>query len=555
VDPYIIVTCRHCIGIESRNWDKIPDKKRNREHLLNSEIAIIPQINKLVAGFGPENLRFYFVKSVSKIFFQDKIVKAKVSDISFESDGVIFELWNDILGDGKVRLVFSGNDSRQLSTREVTEALRASLSAETNYNVIVNTQSKVFHLSTSNHLPEIGASKEMSYKEALAEGYRPCGYCFTKLLYLPEDSIEQSMADQGGATIRHWKPLSIDQYLQKRLQDAGSKVLQKWPLPLIGYRYSFQAVEDFKPNAMALPGGHIIVTSGLLNSIENDEELEGVLAHEIAHVERRHGLRQYHNQLDLAQADSFMAGMMGIAVVGTASSRGHRNASGASIGIGASAVIGMLTAMDIYNSGYAKELEKEADEIAILFFEHNRIDKKYLINSFRKFEFFELITNNDPDPKSLTHPYLEERIARVTREHLNVFNGKNFVFEKKNKQLVQLTFLYQGTYGRKTTLAIYVNDYNLIKDMLSSDEMCTDIGLQLHSKSGTLYYGLNRKSIVRDIWGAYLLLDNNIGEAIESVENVALTMGEKDQALSSCGYHGLGSDHEIIVFREGNIDF
>jgi predicted Zn-dependent protease len=59
-----------------------------------------------------------------------------------------------------------------------------------------------------------------------------------------------------------------------------------------GLNWRLHVVRGRVPNAMAYPGGHVFVTTGLLRLVETPEELAGVLAHELAHVTRRHGLQQ-----------------------------------------------------------------------------------------------------------------------------------------------------------------------------------------------------------------------------------------------------------------------
>jgi beta-barrel assembly-enhancing protease len=63
-------------------------------------------------------------------------------------------------------------------------------------------------------------------------------------------------------------------------------------LPEHPYEFEFHIVLAQEPNAMALPGGRILVHTGLFDVIERREQLAGVLAHEIAHVVHRHGMRQ-----------------------------------------------------------------------------------------------------------------------------------------------------------------------------------------------------------------------------------------------------------------------
>lgn len=57
------------------------------------------------------------------------------------------------------------------------------------------------------------------------------------------------------------------------------------------YPYHFEIVNDPTPNAFALPGGYVVIHSGLIVDANNAEELLGVLAHEITHVEQQHGLQ------------------------------------------------------------------------------------------------------------------------------------------------------------------------------------------------------------------------------------------------------------------------
>src|SRR2546423_2659764 len=56
--------------------------------------------------------------------------------------------------------------------------------------------------------------------------------------------------------------------------------------------FTIKVVDDESVNAFALPGGFFFVNSGLILKSDNEAELAGVMAHEIAHVAARHGTRQ-----------------------------------------------------------------------------------------------------------------------------------------------------------------------------------------------------------------------------------------------------------------------
>jgi len=78
--------------------------------------------------------------------------------------------------------------------------------------------------------------------------------------------------------------------LQVRLE----KLLKKVPVdsPLQGYPFKVTLMTSPETNAFALPGGHIVVLSGLLQQVESENELAMVLAHELGHYAHRDHLRR-----------------------------------------------------------------------------------------------------------------------------------------------------------------------------------------------------------------------------------------------------------------------
>lgn len=59
-----------------------------------------------------------------------------------------------------------------------------------------------------------------------------------------------------------------------------------------GFDYNITVLNDNTVNAFAIPGGNIFVYKGMLDFVGSDDELAAVLAHELAHAERRHSLKQ-----------------------------------------------------------------------------------------------------------------------------------------------------------------------------------------------------------------------------------------------------------------------
>ena len=84
------------------------------------------------------------------------------------------------------------------------------------------------------------------------------------------------------------------------------------------HKYRFFVAEDRSVNAFAMPGGYVVMHTGLMQLAETPEEVAGVLAHEVQHVEQRHSLRGMAQSLGLYAALTLLAGdLSGIASLGS----------------------------------------------------------------------------------------------------------------------------------------------------------------------------------------------------------------------------------------------
>ncbi|AAZ98030.1 putative Zn-dependent protease [Thiobacillus denitrificans ATCC 25259] len=108
------------------------------------------------------------------------------------------------------------------------------------------------------------------------------------------------------------------------------------------YRLLFRDSKLFGANAMALPGGTVVVTDALVGLARHDEELLAVVAHELGHVRHRHGLRM--------ALQSLGAGAILVAVTGDIGSVTDLAAGLPSLRL---------------QSGYSRDMEREADAYAL----------------------------------------------------------------------------------------------------------------------------------------------------------------------------------------------
>jgi hypothetical protein len=135
------------------------------------------------------------------------------------------------------------------------------------------------------------------------------GVNFSKCSELREKVSVQEESALGGAVALKWvsggggllleKPATEDGLpsgrkadLQTYVNTVGRNLAAQSARPTL--RWTFGVLSDAKAfNATSAPGGYVFVTRGLLAAVENEAQLAGVLAHEIAHITEHHALKQY----------------------------------------------------------------------------------------------------------------------------------------------------------------------------------------------------------------------------------------------------------------------
>lgn len=95
--------------------------------------------------------------------------------------------------------------------------------------------------------------------------------------------------------------LSNNQQATTLVKQVGQKIVQSSAARQTPYQYDFHLLTDPQTiNAFALPGGQVFITVGLLSRLENEDQLAGVLGHEVGHVVARHSAERMA-QMELAQ--------------------------------------------------------------------------------------------------------------------------------------------------------------------------------------------------------------------------------------------------------------
>jgi Zn-dependent protease with chaperone function len=162
-------------------------------------------------------------------------------------------------------------------------------------------------------------------------------------------------------------------------------------LPAGPTKYTFHVVRDDEPNAHALPGGHILVNTGLLELADRPEELLGVIAHEAAHVTLKHHFRK-----GIAAGGPYLVFQMFVG--------GRGGTLGALAGVSALMI----------GQGFSQDYEMEADDAGWEYLVKANIDPRGMAAVFRKLKAYESMQKALKIPQAFSsHPALEKRLRRL----------------------------------------------------------------------------------------------------------------------------------------------
>lgn len=186
-----------------------------------------------------------------------------------------------------------------------------------------------------------------------------------------------------------------DLTLQSFLERMGqSLVAQVAPSP---FEFKFYLIKGTDPNAFATPGAYIFVTTGLILLTENEQELAGVLSHELSHVMARHVAQMIERskRINIATLAAIIAGVL-IGGGGEVSQ--------------AAAAMATATA-EAVTLKYTRENEVEADHRGLQYTIKAGYDPNGLMTFLSKINKLSLASTDNLPAYLLTHPITENRIS------------------------------------------------------------------------------------------------------------------------------------------------
>jgi predicted Zn-dependent protease len=176
---------------------------------------------------------------------------------------------------------------------------------------------------------------------------------------------------------------------------CASKLAQATGKSGQGFDWQVSLIQDQQVNAFCLPGGKIVVYTGILPVAQNEAALATVMGHEMAHATSRHGAQR------VLQQNLTQTAMTGIAV--SLSDMDYNKQRAVMGALGAGAQFGILMP-------FSRNHESEADEIGLMYMARAGYDPQESINFWRRMDE----AGREQPPEFLsTHPAHGTRIAQL----------------------------------------------------------------------------------------------------------------------------------------------
>jgi predicted Zn-dependent protease len=199
--------------------------------------------------------------------------------------------------------------------------------------------------------------------------------------------------------LAQYKPLN-DEKANEYLNVLGSVLSKVSDKPQTFGGYHFLIMETDEVNAFAAPGGFILVSRGLINCCNNEDELAAVLAHEVAHIQHGHALQSIQK--------GRVTGALTILAAESAKSLGGEQLAELTTMFEGSLndIIGTMV-----NSGYSRKFETQADSSAVTILRRAGYNPSGLKNMLQVMET--KLKTGEPKGFGKTHPDPVVRIKDI----------------------------------------------------------------------------------------------------------------------------------------------
>ncbi|MBN2062908.1 MAG: M48 family metalloprotease [Deltaproteobacteria bacterium] len=206
-----------------------------------------------------------------------------------------------------------------------------------------------------------------------------------------EKELGQKFLDQ----IRNTFELEYDDFVNEYINELGEYLTSF--LDTIHFPFHFYVIKDNNLNAFAAPGGHIFLFSGMIESLDEIDELAAIICHELAHISERH----LSNRIEQSKKIGFatLAGVLAGSLIG---------------GKAAEAIItGTIAAGVQKQLSFSREDERQADQLGFRYMADAGFNPGKMATVLKKIQEGNYIGSKSITPYLLTHPGGSERMSNI----------------------------------------------------------------------------------------------------------------------------------------------
>ncbi len=214
-----------------------------------------------------------------------------------------------------------------------------------------------------------------------------------QMLLVTDEQLAQLSAS-AWTQLRQQQPISRNSAYNRRLQSTGDRIVAASNLPNQDWEYT--VFESDQINAFVMPGGKVGFYSGILDIMDNDDQVATVMGHEVGHVAGRHAAERYSQQI----AANAALTATNIAL----QSQDVRFSQEIAAILGAGVSFGILLP-------YSRQHEYEADRLGVQYMANANYNPREALNFWQTMAG--MSRGNKPLEFMSTHPSDESRIREM----------------------------------------------------------------------------------------------------------------------------------------------
>lgn len=341
--------------------------------------------------------------------------------------------------------------------------------------------------------------------------------------YAQSIELDKELGKQNAEMVAAQMGIYDDEEKTAYIRSVGERLIAQLDNPL--FEYQFHLVPDMSPNAFALPGGHLYVTTGLLPILESEDELACIMGHEIIHSNNRHSIKQLKKSI-LPRLLEVPGNLLGVV----------------SKDLGALFNAPIQTSNALLAASYGRKHETEADDQGVILAAKAGYNPNALVSSLTRLSRTIEVATDNQEQKSYfnDHPYTPDRTRHIEEEISDLtVELKEPISSSYLKEFDGVLFGKHPNQGVIDGNKFSHPDLNFTIEFPKEwdiDNQPTNVGA----------YAPNRKA------GAFVSLDDSKLSPKEAANNFIEQLEEKDKSkmTESKSYNLNGKNGYLISFKD-----